>query len=124
MLTPELLHRAVSCLEEYAKKWLAAVNEGLAQIDQQLAKINADLPIASEEKKSDLLEELHRLEDAKVNLKRSMIDMINQKQVPFRKSFRQEIRKTSYPKALIHYQPRPQAFALCGLYRDTVPGPR
>lgn len=83
-LPPELLHRMVSFLESYhAKEWLEAVTEGVTRIDRRLEKINADLLGTPEEKKVELSEEVHRLEDVKLILKRSVIDLINDKEVPF-----------------------------------------
>ena len=84
-LAPELLDRAVTFLERQdAKQWLAAINKAIPEIDQLLEKIVEELKTnTDEEKKRDLEYESHRLKEAKLHLKRSMINLINEKQVPF-----------------------------------------
>ena len=84
-LAPELLDSAVTFLERQdAKQWLAAINKAVPEIDQQLEKIVEELKTnTDEEKKRDLEYESYRLKEAKLHLKHSMIDLINEKQVPF-----------------------------------------
>ena len=93
-LPPELLHQAVLFLvpDPYedtkdAKQWRVTIQKCIVQIDQQLNDFKVAWPHSTADKKVDLEEERHRLEDAKINLKRSMIDLINAKHLSLNEVF-------------------------------------